>query len=308
MTTVLRWRWLRKQFEQSKTQVLAPSSVRRGSQAPGNRSLHFPPPDHAGLTPPRVGLRPADAAQSTDATPCVRRRFLAACPGRLGRPPRPARRRCCSPSTCRTRSTMANTGFRQEGLADALEDPAIARILRGEVALSVVQWSGVGRQEVSIPWRRMRPGRGARLRRGARPCPAPSSSDTAVGEAILRARQFGPVADCKRRSSTSRATGPTTRASPGTPPAAPPRRGDRDQRHRHRGGIGVAITNTTARGHHTRRLRDDRPRPYNYPARSGKRSFANWSAGADPNRTATARRRPHEGDVRPFPSASNPLC
>ena len=90
-----------------------------------------------------------------------------------------------------------------EGLADALEDPDIREeLVRGDVALSVVQWSGVGLQEVSIPWRRMTtPGDVRAFSREAREMPrAFVMSDTAVGGLIAFAlRQYGPVADCKRR-------------------------------------------------------------------------------------------------------------
>jgi Ca-activated chloride channel family protein len=90
-----------------------------------------------------------------------------------------------------------------EGLADALEDPAIREeLVRGEVALSVVQWSGVGRQEVSIPWRRMTTTGDVRaFSREARALPrAFVMSDTAVGDLIdFALRQYAPVADCKRR-------------------------------------------------------------------------------------------------------------
>lgn len=44
-----------------------------------------------------------------------------------------------------------------DGLAAALNDPEIAEILvRDKVALSVIQWSGSDRQEISIPWRQMK--------------------------------------------------------------------------------------------------------------------------------------------------------
>lgn len=43
-----------------------------------------------------------------------------------------------------------------EGLADALNDPEIADILvRDRVALAVVQWSGEGRQQMSLGWTSM---------------------------------------------------------------------------------------------------------------------------------------------------------
>jgi Ca-activated chloride channel family protein len=44
-----------------------------------------------------------------------------------------------------------------DGMAAALRDPEIVETLvRGEVALSVMQWSGPDSQEISIPWRQMR--------------------------------------------------------------------------------------------------------------------------------------------------------
>jgi Ca-activated chloride channel homolog len=43
-----------------------------------------------------------------------------------------------------------------QGLAAALEDPAVTEILlRGQVALAVTHWSGQGRQALVMPWRRM---------------------------------------------------------------------------------------------------------------------------------------------------------
>lgn len=74
-----------------------------------------------------------------------------------------------------------------DGLATALQDPEILEILvRDKVALSVVQWSGVDKQEVSINWQQMLSpahvigfaARAARLER------AFVLSDTAVGEAL----------------------------------------------------------------------------------------------------------------------------
>jgi len=44
-----------------------------------------------------------------------------------------------------------------DGLADALADPEIVEtMVAGENYLTVVQWSGADKQEVSIPWRQMR--------------------------------------------------------------------------------------------------------------------------------------------------------
>lgn len=89
-----------------------------------------------------------------------------------------------------------------QGLADALEDPEVAGILeRGQVALSVVHWSGLGRQAVVLPWRRMlTPAEVAGFAGRTRALPrAFDASDTAVGEALaFSAAQFDQVADCRR--------------------------------------------------------------------------------------------------------------
>lgn len=89
-----------------------------------------------------------------------------------------------------------------QGLADALQDPEVAEVLlRGQVALAVVQWSGLGRQALVLPWQRMLSPRalsGFAARARALPR-AFEGSDTAVGEALSFAiAQFPAVADCKR--------------------------------------------------------------------------------------------------------------
>jgi Ca-activated chloride channel family protein len=90
-----------------------------------------------------------------------------------------------------------------QGLADALGDPAVAEeLLRGQMALSVVHWSGVGRQALVLPWRRMlSPQEIARFAAATRALPrAFTASDTAVGEAItFSAAQFAAVPDCRRK-------------------------------------------------------------------------------------------------------------
>jgi Ca-activated chloride channel family protein len=154
------------------------------------------------------------------------------------------------------------------GLADALEDAGIAEeLLRGEVALSVIQWSGVGQQEVSIPWRRMTTPADIRaFSRAARGLPrAFVMSDTGVGSFIdFALGQFGPVADCKRRVIDISGDGPD---NAGTDPTAARRAAERAGVQINAlaiEGIGVAITNfyrtrvitsdgfvMTARGHST---------------------------------------------------------
>jgi Ca-activated chloride channel homolog len=90
-----------------------------------------------------------------------------------------------------------------EGLAAALTDPQIADILvQGQVALAVMQWSGLGEQALVQPWRRMLDlDEVARFAAAAAATPrAFVNSETAVGEAISVAiAQFPAVADCQRR-------------------------------------------------------------------------------------------------------------
>ncbi len=155
-----------------------------------------------------------------------------------------------------------------EGLAQALEDAEIVEeLLRGEVALSVVQWSGAGQQEVSIPWRRMTsPAEVRAFAQAARTLPrAFVMSDTAVGSLVdFALGQFGPVADCRRRVIDISGDGPD---NAGTDPTAARRAAEREGVQINAlaiEGIGVAITNfyrtrvitrdgfvMTARGHST---------------------------------------------------------
>lgn len=93
--------------------------------------------------------------------------------------------------------------FQRDGLADALLDTEIMSVLtRDRVALTVVQWSGVNDQAVSIPWRRMHSQGDVQafsnwvrsMRREY------VSSKTAVGSALsFSIEQFGDVADCERK-------------------------------------------------------------------------------------------------------------
>jgi Ca-activated chloride channel homolog len=90
-----------------------------------------------------------------------------------------------------------------EGLAFALTDPEVAEALvRGQVALAVVQWSGPDQQALVLPWQRMLdPGAVARFAEAAAGMPrAFKGSDTAVGEAIrFSLAQFAAVPDCTRQ-------------------------------------------------------------------------------------------------------------
>lgn len=93
--------------------------------------------------------------------------------------------------------------FQIDGMADALLDPAIAEVLvRDQVAISVIQWSGIGEAVVSMPWQRMLgPEAVVSFADRARAIEREwERSRTAVGDALMfGAAQFGPVADCKRR-------------------------------------------------------------------------------------------------------------
>lgn len=90
-----------------------------------------------------------------------------------------------------------------EGLAAALNDPDVTEALvRDQVAVSVVQWSGVAQQAVVLPWRRMLdPGAVADFADRAATVPrAFQGSDTAVGEGLRFAlAQFAAVPDCRRQ-------------------------------------------------------------------------------------------------------------
>ena len=89
-----------------------------------------------------------------------------------------------------------------EGLALALQEPAIVdSLVAGQMALAVVHWSGVGRQALVLPWKRMLAAADvARFSATVAAQPrAFSASDTAVGEAIdFSAAQFTAVPDCQR--------------------------------------------------------------------------------------------------------------
>jgi len=93
--------------------------------------------------------------------------------------------------------------FQVDGLADALLSPEIRDVLlRDQVALSVVQWSGAGEHAAAISWRRMLSGNALanfaqRVRAMGRKW---SSSNTAVGDALaFSITQFDAVPDCTRR-------------------------------------------------------------------------------------------------------------
>jgi Ca-activated chloride channel family protein len=90
-----------------------------------------------------------------------------------------------------------------EGLAAAVSDPEVAEALvRGQVALAVVQWSGVEEQALVLSWQRMlSPEDVTRFAaRAMAMSRAFSGSDTAVGQGIrFASAQFFAVPDCRRK-------------------------------------------------------------------------------------------------------------
>jgi Ca-activated chloride channel homolog len=90
-----------------------------------------------------------------------------------------------------------------EGLAAALSDPEVAAALvKGQVALAVVQWSGTDQQALVLSWQRMLTG-DAVAGFASRAVNMPRTfkgSDTAVGQGMRFAlAQFAAVPDCRRR-------------------------------------------------------------------------------------------------------------
>jgi len=52
---------------------------------------------------------------------------------------------------------VAEYRLQVDGMAAALEDPEIVEaMVRGDVAIAVMQWSGEDKQRISIPWRQIR--------------------------------------------------------------------------------------------------------------------------------------------------------
>lgn len=90
-----------------------------------------------------------------------------------------------------------------EGLAEALRDPIIADVLvRGQSALSVVQWSGYGQQNVSVEWTTLaRPDDLDAFTAAIETAPrAWSEYPTAIGEALEFVRAaFDGAPSCTRR-------------------------------------------------------------------------------------------------------------
>lgn len=90
-----------------------------------------------------------------------------------------------------------------DGLTAALRDPEIIdALIRQEAAIAVVQWSGETRQELSIPWTRIRTSLDAARLAAASELMTRAFvlSDTAPAEAIYYSLGlFDQVPDCKRK-------------------------------------------------------------------------------------------------------------
>lgn len=91
--------------------------------------------------------------------------------------------------------------LQMDGLAAALRDLTVAdALISSEVALMLVQWSGGGRQEVSVDWQRMLTlddvGEfAAKVEQTTRNW---AVYKTGIGNALLfTSAQFGPVSDCE---------------------------------------------------------------------------------------------------------------
>lgn len=90
-----------------------------------------------------------------------------------------------------------------QGLAEALRDGAVSEALvRAQAQVSVIQWTGKSRQEVTIPWTQVltfddTDGLADRIERQPRLW---RNFSTAIGEALLLAQlKFEEVSQCKRK-------------------------------------------------------------------------------------------------------------
>lgn len=104
------------------------------------------------------------------------------------------------------------------GIAEALTDHEVAdALVQGQIALSVVQWSGAGQQAVALPWRRMLSrDEVARFAAAARDMARIfDGSDTAPGDVIAFASGlYEPVSDCGRRILDISGDGPQNSGNP----------------------------------------------------------------------------------------------
>ncbi|MEM9430078.1 MAG: DUF1194 domain-containing protein [Pseudomonadota bacterium] len=92
--------------------------------------------------------------------------------------------------------------LQMNGLADALEDPEVMHaFVSSDAVVSLVQWTGAGRQQVSLPWRTIESEADlAEFSATVRATPrAWSVFSTAIGEALLfTGTTFDAVSHCER--------------------------------------------------------------------------------------------------------------
>lgn len=98
---------------------------------------------------------------------------------------------------------VAEYRLQVDGLADALVDPEIVEaMVKGQIAIAIMQWSGVDKQVLTTGWLQIRSTADATdLSLAARTTPrAITLSDTAPAEAIYFAlEQFADAPDCRRQ-------------------------------------------------------------------------------------------------------------
>jgi Ca-activated chloride channel family protein len=114
--------------------------------------------------------------------------------------------------------------IQMEGLAAGLRDPVVSEALvRARAQLLLLQWTGAGRQDVSIPWQEMRDfGDVEAMARTIEAGPRRwRNFSTAIGEALsVAASQFAPVAECRRKVIDLSGDGPSNEGP--APPSAKP--------------------------------------------------------------------------------------
>ncbi|MEO0989371.1 MAG: DUF1194 domain-containing protein [Pseudomonadota bacterium] len=102
-------------------------------------------------------------------------------------------------------SSIGEDEFRiqMDGLAAGLRDPVVSdALVRSQAALMLMQWSGSGAQEISLPWRQVQSAGDVEALAQSIELIKRSSqgSPTAIGEALLAAaRAFDAAPDCSRR-------------------------------------------------------------------------------------------------------------
>ena len=103
--------------------------------------------------------------------------------------------------------------IQMQGLANALRDSVVSEALvRAEAAVILIQWTGNSRQEVSVPWTRLRSFEDVQaLAKRVETAPRRwRNFSTAIGEALrFTLEQFDTAPDCKRRVIDGSGDGPS---------------------------------------------------------------------------------------------------